>query len=284
MRRCRTESHCNFKAFLRKKIFLMLCVSFSLVRRYTENHHSLEIIMAHTTPLARSKTAALARLLDNVPKGYTFYTAGECPAGKTMALLRKFHERYGIGCTPAERITRKSKGLANALLALYWSGDASAGMKLKPPADMAAGSPFEVAASPALGTDKASWLLLATEGVGPVWEMEKLHSVQDKPRLNWLGYELIRHTVNGKTAWTWRRTKEEMENLYRLLGEQLGRRHYSAVADTLERIARQPGFAGVREQSWQLCEFARQRGYEGTLPHLFYVQKVSHGERVVIDS
>lgn len=284
MRRCRTESHCNFKAFFTQKIFLMLCVSFSLVRRYTENHHSLEILMAHATPLARSKTAALSRVLDNVPKGYTFYTAGECPAGKAMALLRRFHERYGIGCTPAERLTRKSKGLANALLVLYWPDDGATGLKLKPPADSAAPSPFGRPVSSTLAMLKVSWLMLVTEGAGPIWEMEKLHSVQDKPRLTWLGYELVRHTVRGKTAWTWRRTKEDMADQYRMLEEQCKRRHFNAVGETLERIARQPGFAGVREQSWQLCEFARQRGYEGALPHLFYVQKVSHGERVVMES
>lgn len=236
--------------------------------------------MAHTTPRARSKTAALARVLDNVPKGYVYFTTGECPAGKAMAILRKFHEHYGIGCTPAERITRKAKGLANALLVLYWPDDGQAGLKLKPPAELTASSPFEVPASSTLAMANVSWLLLATEGAGPVREMEKLRSVQGKPRLNWLGYELIRHPVSGKPVWTWRRTKETMENLYRLLGEQLGRRHYSAAGETLERIARQPGFAGVRAQCWQLCEFARQRGYDGPLPHLYYVQKVSHGERV----
>ena len=72
-----------------------------------------------TTPVARSKTAALARILDSVPKGYAYYTAGECPAGKLEALARKFHARYGIGCSPAQRLTRKQKGLANALLVLY---------------------------------------------------------------------------------------------------------------------------------------------------------------------
>lgn len=238
--------------------------------------------MSHTTPLAKSKTAALSRILDSIPKGYLFYTAGECPAGKAMALLRKFHKLYGIGCTPAERLTRKAKGLANALLVLYWPNDGQGGLRLKPPVDLEAGSPFEAPVSSMLATVKVSWLLLATEGDGPVREMETLSSVLDKPRLGWLGYELIRHPVNGKTVWTWRRTKTEMESLYRLLEVQLKRHHANAVAETLERIARQPGFAGVREQSWTLCQFARQRGYDGPLPHLFYVQKIGHGERVVL--
>jgi hypothetical protein len=33
----------------------------------------------------------------------------------------------------------------------------------------------------------------------------------------------------------------------------------------------------VREQSWELCQFARQRGYAGELPFLFHLQKLSHG-------
>lgn len=238
--------------------------------------------MSHTTPLAKSKTAALSRVLDSISKGYLFYTAGECPAGKAMALLRKFHKLYGIGCTPAERLTRKAKGLANALLVLYWPDDGLGGLKLKPPVDLVAGSPFDATAALSPAMPKVSWLLLVSEGAGPVWESEKLCSVLDKRRLNWLDYELIRHPVSGKTVWTWRRPKVQMENLYRILDVQLNRRHYSAVAETLERIARQPGFAGVREQSWALCEFARQRGYDGPLPHLFYVQKVSHGGRVVL--
>lgn len=137
-------------------------------------------------------------------------------------------------------------------------------------------------ALPGASNTRVSWLLLVTEGTGSVWQSEKLRSVLEKPRLNWLGYELVRHTRGGRTAWTWRRTKEEMAQLYTMLSEQLNRRHAGAVQDTLVRVARQPGFAGVREQSWALCEFTRKRGYDGALPHLFYVQKVGHGERLVL--
>lgn len=283
MRLCRTESHCNSRAFLRCLKIACFKAGFWLALRYTENQPHQEIPLAHTTPLSRSKTAALSRVLDNMPKGYTFYTAGECHAGKAMALLRKFHERYGIGCTPAERLTRKSKGLANALLALFWPDDEQSGLKLRMIPDSAIASPFEVPVSSSLAMVKVNWLLLATDGSGPVHEMEMLRSVLEKPRLSWLGYELIRHPVSGKTVWTWRRSKDEMEMLYRLLNPQLGRYHFNAVSETLERIARQPGFAGVRAQSWKLCEYARQHGFDGPLPHLFYVQKVNHGERVRVD-
>lgn len=208
--------------------------------------------MPASTPIARSKTAALARVLDSVPKGYSRYTYGTVRADKADALTHKFHEQYGIGCSPAQRLARKAKGLASAVLVLYWPSEAA----------------------------QVEWLLLATEGNG--LERESLRSVEETPRLNWLGYELVRHSARERTVWTWRRAKQEMAELYALLAYQASRRHYAALAETLERIARQPGFHGVRAQSWALFQEAGRRGYAGPFPRLFYLQKVSHGERLIL--
>jgi len=210
--------------------------------------------MPANTPIARSKTAALARILDCVPKGYQRYTCGTVNAAKAEALARKFHALYGIGCSPAQRLTRKAKGLANAVLVLYWPCEA----------------------------EQVEWLLLATKGNG--LEHESLRAVEEAPRLNWLGYELVRHSAHERTAWTWRRPKQEMAELHALLAHQASQRHYAALADTLERIARQPGFHGVRTQSWTLFHEALRRGYTGPLPQFFYLQKVSHGERLELPS
>jgi hypothetical protein len=208
--------------------------------------------MPPSTPIARSKTSALSRILDSVPKGYQRYTFGTVNAAKAEALAHKFHALYGIGCSPAQRLTRKAKGIANAILAMYWPD----------------------------GADQVSWMLLATVGAG--LESEKLRPVDEKPRLNWLGYELVRHSVQGRTSWTWRRPREEMTELHALLAHQANLRHQKALEETLERIARQPGFSGVRAQSWALCQEARRRGYGGQLPHLFFLQKVSHGDHLAL--
>lgn len=176
------------------------------------------------------------------------------PAAKVKALANKFHALYGVGCTPAQRVTRKAKGVANTVLVLYYPE----------------------------GAETVEWLLLATNGTG--LEREAWRLVTDKPRLTWLGYELARHTSRGRAVWTWRRTRQEMAELHALLALQTNLRHYAAVSDTLERIARQPGFHGVRAQSWTLGQEARQRGYPGPLPKLFYLQKVSHGEPLVLTS
>lgn len=208
--------------------------------------------MSASTPIARSKTAVLARVLDSIPKGYCRYTSGIVVASKAAALAAKFHAKYGIGLSPAQRLTRKSKGLANCLLVMHWPENA----------------------------EQVEWLLMATAGKG--LEKETMRDVEKKPYLIWLDYELVRHAKRGKVSWTWRRTKSEMRDLYALLTGQLNRHHYGAVIDTLERIARQPGFHGIREQSWQLCQYARQHGYDGDLPYLFFLQKVNHGDRLIL--
>lgn len=237
------------------------------------------------TPIAKSKTAALSRVLDSIPKGYVYCTSGTCAIEKAEKPAWKFHEQYGIGCTAAQRITRKQKGLANALLVIFWPAGLDSDESPAEATHQTTGettfqspvqTPVEILSGFSQGA-QVSWLLLVTEGSGPVHERERLASVMERPRLVWLGYELVRHSSRGKTSWTWRRTKTEMAELYAVLSDQLNHRQMSAVEQTLLRISRQPGFAGMREQSWALCQFAHHHGYAGEQPFLFYVQKVSHG-------
>lgn len=246
-----------------------------------------------STPISASKSAALSRILDLVPRGYTRYVCGRCPARKAKALAIKFHQKYGIGCSPAQRITRKQKGLANAVLVLFWPAFGEAGGAAARKADqlpsgmpdelldeLPDGKPNGISAStpPADSADtEVAWLLLVSPGSGPVTEEESLRSVLDAPRLTWLGYELVRLPKHGGAAWTWRRPKSDMTDWYALLAAQLASRQMGAVASTLQRISNQPGFSGVRQQSWELFQFARSRGYAGELPFLFHLQKLPHG-------
>lgn len=73
-----------------------------------------------------------------------------------------------------------------------------------------------------------------------------------------------------------------MTQVYAELGEDLARQQYNAVARTLQRIANQPGFHGVRMQSTDLFAHATNRGYDGLLPTLFSVQKVPRGKSLLI--
>jgi hypothetical protein len=127
--------------------------------------------------------------------------------------------------------------------------------------------------------ERLPWMLLATPGEGV--EAERWQDVRDRPI--WLDYQLCRHNDAGKVRWTWRRTAAELTQLYGELSEDLARRQHNAVARTLQRIANQPGFHGVRAQSAALFAFARSRGYEDPVPALFFVQKVAHGTPLLIE-
>jgi len=208
--------------------------------------------MPPTTPIARNKTAALSRVLDVIPRGYVRYTAGTVSADKALTLAYKFHRLYAIGATPAQRLIRKRDGVGNALLVMYW------------PPDVA----------------MVQWLLLMTPGTG--FEQEQLALVSNKPCLVWLGYELVRHATRGGPSWTWRRPKTEMAEHYLMLENLSGRRNEQGMSEFLERLSHQPGFHGVREQTWALFQFARRFGHMGELPVLYYTQKINHGERIAL--
>jgi len=212
----------------------------------------------HTyTPISPTPAASLARILDNIPKGYTRHTCGVIKAEKIRKLVEKFRTRHSIHASPEQRFNRKKKGKANALLTVYL-----------PPAK-------EDAAVMTV-SDTVPWLLQFTSG--ELDSPETLTDVTDKPRLQWLGYELVRHAFRGKTSWTWRRSKEKMEGLSGLLVEKCDRRQWREVERFLQHAASEPGFHGVREQTYQLCQAAQQRGYDGPIPHLYYMQKIKHGE------
>jgi hypothetical protein len=74
-----------------------------------------------------------------------------------------------------------------------------------------------------------------------------------------------------------------MADLYAVLKSQLQPNQMFKVESTLALIARQPGFHGVREQGFELFQFARSRGYNGEMPFLFYLEKVGHGERLRLE-
>lgn len=256
----------------------MLCIRvFARLALYEFIHLEEFVMTAHrlaTTPIASTVSQALTRVVDLVPRGYVFATQGECLASKAEALAQKFHARYGIGLSPAQRTLRRQRGQANAMLVMYWPG------RVK---QQEHGTSAEVATSDAVtetqAEERVRWLLLVTEGAGPVREREQLRDLR-QDRLVWLGYELLRS--GAKASWTFRRTKAEMEALHALIADQLNRKQYPALAATLQRIARQPGFAGVRKQSWSLFHAARTKGWSGEWPHLYFIQKVGHGALMAV--
>jgi len=211
-------------------------------------------------PISSTPAAALTRILDHVPKGYTRYTCGTIKPNKIGALIHKFRDRHNIHASAVQRFLSKKQDKANAFLTVYLpSCNEDAAAVIVP--------------------DTVSWLLLFTEG--ELNAPETLSSVTVKPHLSWLGYELVRHAFQGKTRWTWRRSKADMEGLFGRLGELCNRRQWREVERFLQNAANQPGFHGVREQTYRLCQTAKLRGYDGLIPHLYHMRKIKHGKPAV---
>lgn len=66
-----------------------------------------------------------------------------------------------------------------------------------------------------------------------------------------------------------------MQDLYGISTTLMAENHKNAVAEAVVRLARQPGFARVREQSNRLIQHGRQRSYRGEVLTLYYSHKVS---------
>ena len=209
-----------------------------------------------TTPLSENKTQALSRALTFISRGYIRSCTGLVTPSKLPRLISKFDVLYAVGATRGERVTRQRDGLANVALAVYFP----------PEKYLAVG-------------EKLPWMLLATPGDGV--EAEVWTDAEDRP--SFVGYELVRHNHSGKVRWTWRRPKSAMSDLYAELSDHLNRHQHVEVKKLLERIAHQPGFHGVRDQSQRLCDYARAHGYEGPVPTLYYIKKMPHGQKHVIE-
>lgn len=208
--------------------------------------------MLKSTPLARTEAAALTRFLYGVSKGYSRYTMGTIDANRTEYLANKFQSLHLIAATASQRYSRKKKDLANGMLVLY---------------------------APE-GAKQTQWLLLFTDG--ELNSHEKLFSVEQKPRTQWLDYELYRYTDKSKLRWSLKRPKAVMRELVEFLHWHLNRRDHASVQRLLQQAANQPGFHGVRGQTWELTQIAQKNGYTRELPFLYYLQKISHGERLVL--
>jgi hypothetical protein len=211
--------------------------------------------MERKTPISSTKTEALARVLAAVSHGYSRVCSGFVLVDKLEGLIGKFDVKYGIADSKGQRAVSRHNDRASTQFAVY-----------HPPPEYA------------VADGRLAWILMATPGTG----VEDEHWTDAPDRPIWLGYELIRHNSAGRVRWSWRRPKSEMRDLYAELGEDLTHHRYGMVERTLQRIANQPGFHGVRDQSKALYQYARDRGYAGPLPHLFYVQKVGHGLPLII--
>jgi hypothetical protein len=128
-----------------------------------------------------TQIAAQQHLLRQVVRGYRFWTSGVAKTPeKLSALSEKFAEGYGTRMGKDRRHYRRKKGLVNAQ-----------------------------AMAATLPNGQYLWFLVATDGVGPVRDQEKLLDAwTNSGRITWNGdyllYEAKRPREHGGgTHWSW---------------------------------------------------------------------------------
>lgn len=126
-------------------------------------------------------------LLRMVPNGHRFWTSGVIDSGKLDGLKEKFAELYGTRLPSWKKHWRKQQGLANALA-----------VAVRYPPERHIGGLFK----------KARWFLIATEGLAPVHEQEKLQDAWSAGgRVTWNDYLLNQTTRprahGGGLHWSW---------------------------------------------------------------------------------
>jgi len=70
----------------------------------------MRLMKTRTTPISKTNTQALARVLASLTHGYTRVCMGIVPPGRLSALASKFDERYGIAHTKGQRVVNKRAG------------------------------------------------------------------------------------------------------------------------------------------------------------------------------
>ncbi len=194
-----------------------------------------------------SLTECLQHLTRAVAKDqYTFWTGGEIAREKVSALSAKFSESYGTELPRHTRHYRKGKGLANARLFILDLDE----------------------------RQHATWILVATNGVGLVKEQEKLLDTRTSSGRLVVGDYLLQDTTRpkehgGGTHWSWwirtktagelqayaaHLVKEDPEELWEFLRLQVRRPLMSGTRSQVRRllIGTQKLFERVRPgQVWK---------------------------------
>lgn len=238
--------------------------------------------MAYDPLVLTHRSTYLQRIADHVRLGYRFWTGGEIAADKAKAFVRKLDARYDVGRTRHQRAWARQHGEAAAVLLLYAPSAA-----LRPPTDKLG----PTADASALASDSRCptlhWMLLVSPGEHVAHRLETLRdATTPSGRLGFRGLELVQLPRAGQTAaaWSWRMSQATYLG-WRASLIDIARRQPSRLPESLERLAKTPGFAGCRVQVKKLLQLAkaeqRRRLPDGTpliLPRVPYVQRLASGK------
>jgi len=170
-----------------------------------------------------TQLTAQQHLLRVVPQGYCWWTAGVIPLEKRDVLAEKFADIYGTRLGKDRRYDRKRRGLANAEAVAAMDGSV------------------------------LRWVLVATDGDGPVHEKERLRDARTSSgRILWGDDYLLQEsrrptTRGGGTHWSWWLTRE-CESRTAKYADLAAKTNPDELASYVKMQLNRPLHSGVRTQ------------------------------------
>lgn len=221
-------------------------------------------------PLPTSKAAAMSYLLLLVSRGYQSWHRGEVRHEKAIGFVAKMHALYPeLKLKEIARMRAKAKGRANLQLVLFPD-------LLRPVC--------------------LQWWLLATPGVGLVYEREKMKSIFEHPLL-WLDqYQIERVTSVYKPSgakkqqrrtWSWVMQpayRQQLRDTIKSYADAQPEAAKVALRALFERLRRAPMFAGIRDDLQALDRYARDtwNTKHRKTPYVSHVQSLPYMTRIPV--
>jgi len=199
-----------------------------------------------------SRTVWMQRCSDMASKNHVLYLRGSCPPEKLISLWDKFNRFYDLEMTRLERSRLRKKGFASARMFLLARKDFGSGNST--------------------GAQNIEWILMRSDGLLNAAADDArerwLSAVDNKQRIKIDGMELVRLTREGNQSpsWTWRFSRDLYEDLRNSIVDDIRHHRIDRLSETVERIWRAPGFAGVRAQGKSLMKLIRDEQIRSQKP------------------
>lgn len=190
-----------------------------------------------------SRKSFLAAIIHYISKGFCTYTTGSVSIEKLPKVINKFDRKYGILDSKNDFDRKRRNGVARCRLVVFCSAD-----------DEASGSAQE-----------ADFILLATKGTGPVYDLERMSEVKPGNPLRYDRLVLrkeagLRGGGKIKGSWSWYLNQKAYKDFRESCIHAVKMRGLKRAKVLTGQLMSYPGFHGIRKQRGSIFKSMKRTG------------------------
>lgn len=190
-----------------------------------------------------SRKSFLAAVIHYISKGFCTYTTGSVSVEKLPKMINKFDCKYGVLDSKNDFDRKRRNGVARCRLVVFY------------PADNETTN----------CSQKADFILLATKGAGPVYELERMSEVKPGSPLRYDTLILrkeagLRGGGNVKGSWSWYLNQKAYKEFRESCIHAVKMRGLKRAKVLTGQLMNYPGFHGVRKQRASIFRSMKRTG------------------------